>query len=160
MEICSEVGKSFEAVPVESIKQPGETCDVEWQWFADDSMSVGNSPPSSFSAHIEHLSNCNAGLLAEIENWKMTALRMEEVKGQLEADLSTNKLEIERLNEEARHLRETSDRNSNLAKVYQARALQSDRRLAEMAGHLEVIESRVAETRLEAITTLDKEMIM
>lgn len=64
------------------------------------------------------------------------------------------------LNEEAGHLRETSDRNSNPAKVYQARALQSDRRLAEMAGHLEAIESRVAMTRLEAITALDKEMVL
>jgi hypothetical protein len=123
-------------------------------------MSVANCPPSSFSAHIEHLSNCNAGLLAEIDNWKITALRMETVKSQLEADLSTTKRKIERLNEDASHLRETSDRNSNLAKAYQARALQSDRRLAEMAGQLKIIESKVAETRLEAITALDKETIM
>ena len=109
IQIYLEVGRSFEAVPVDFVGQgygstgPG----IDYRWGPGEEVVEGQSQPQSFSAQIEQLSYRNADLITELDRWKITVLQMENNKHQLEADLEATRAIMERLEDENRRLRES-----------------------------------------------------
>lgn len=121
MELCREVGKSFEAVRSDSSRHH--------PWNEESNKDKNIDANTSFSAILFCLEEKNKELITELSSLKKTALEHGERRRQLEARQKASKDELEAARAEIDALRAEKNRLQSRMKRYSKRLQKSEKEI-------------------------------